>query len=139
MEIQLLSDINGLVATLGFCLFGFLGILGGIASTIGSMIFKKEKDPLLGLASALFGGASKKAQSKADYKRFMQRMKEIKPGKSYSGGVDPVVEAAIGNIFASRGMQNPYANKASAGAKTSNRVPGGRILNRLRQRRRVMR
>lgn len=76
---------------------------------------------LLGVGSSLvkgiFGGKAKKQEREQKWKTYEKLRRSRRPSQPYSRGVDPVVQRAISNIFASRGMANPYAGAARTGGE----------------------
>jgi hypothetical protein len=130
------SNINNPLAILSCCMFGFLGILGGIASLLGGLFSKgdKNKEALFGLASMFGAGEAKKQMSKAEWKRFQKMrstyFKEILGGKEFSGGVDPRLEASQGEWMRNIGMANPYGSPTNVQPSTQQNA-GLRVLGKI--------
>ena len=91
---------------------------------------------LFGLGSSLLKGIGSSAKQRRLRKDWERRLSMLKPSTPYSGGRDPVVQAAIENMFLSRGMANPYASmgtgsRASAPAGSRASLGGRQILKHL--------
>ena len=89
---------------------------------------------LFGLGSSLLKGLGKSSQQKRLRRDWEKRLSMLKPGGAFSRGRDPVVQAAIANMFLSRGMANPYGNMPGlrpGGGITASRTSGKAVLKRL--------
>jgi len=88
-----------------------LPIIAGAAGAASGGMSPILGQALIQFGSALFesilGGASRKAEDKRRWDKFMKRMELIKPKGQYSRGIDPVTAKAIANMFKQRGMQAP--------------------------------
>ena len=101
---------------------GLAGVAGGLPAWLGSALVGLGG----GLFKGIFGGMGKKQEDKRKWDLFMKRMGMLKPKGEYSRGIDPVVQAALANMFTSRGMPNPYAG-------TEQTPPGARKYSPVKE------